>query len=150
MFYVSGDWLEGVAFLLPPLLVLVFGFLVPFSVKLTAVTFGSPSRPQSFSSYMTTLYFWLLMSTLIFPIVLTGGASNLLDFGKELNNGGFDLWREKWQCVFAIDTGMFYIRQVPRLTSCGIQSHVLSTLVSRLTSTRSQAGNLSTSEVNLR
>ena len=105
----SGEWLQGVAFLLPPLLLLFFGFLVPFSVKLTAVTFGSPSRPQSFCSYMTTLYFWLLLSTLIFPIVITGAASNLLDFGKELNNGGFDLWREKWQCVFAIDTGMFYI-----------------------------------------
>ena len=58
---------------------------------------------------MTTLYFWLLLSTLIFPIVITGSASNLLDFGKELNKGGFDLWREKWQCVFAIDTGMFFI-----------------------------------------
>ena len=32
-----------------------------------------------------------------------------MDFGKELNKGGFDLWREKWQCVFAIDTGMFFI-----------------------------------------
>ena len=94
---------------MPPLLVLLFGFLVPFSVKLTAVTFGSPSRPQSFSSYMTTLYFWLLLSTLIFPIILAGGASNLMDFSKDLNNGGFDLWREKWQCVFAIDTGMFFI-----------------------------------------
>lgn len=108
-FFGEGEWLQGVAFLLPPLLLLFFGFLVPFSVKLTAVTFGSPSRPQSFCSYMTTLYFWLLLSTLIFPIVITGAASNLLDFGKELNNGGFDLWREKWQCVFAIDTGMFYI-----------------------------------------
>ena len=71
MFSVSGDWLEGVAFLLPPLLVLFFGFLVPFSVKLTAVTFGSPSRPQSFSSYMTTLYFWLLFSTS--ALLCTGG-----------------------------------------------------------------------------
>ena len=91
------------------MLVLMFGLLVPFSVQLTVVTYGSPSRPKSFSSYMTTLYFWLLLSTLIFPIILAGGASNLMDLSKDLNNGGFDLWREKWQCVFAIDTGMFYI-----------------------------------------
>ena len=58
---------------------------------------------------MNTLYFWLLCSILIFPIIITGGASNLLDFTKELSSGGLDLWREKWQCVFAIDTGMFFI-----------------------------------------
>ena len=58
---------------------------------------------------MITLYFWLLLSILIFPIVIAGGADNLVDFSKELDKGGFDLWMEKWQCVFAIDTGMFFI-----------------------------------------
>ena len=105
---VLGAWLQDAAFLLPPLLILLFGFLVPFAVKLITVTYGSPARPQSTSSYMSTLYFWLLCSTLIFPIIIEG-ASNLLDLSKELEAGGFDLWVEKWQCVFAIDTGMFYI-----------------------------------------
>ena len=105
---VLGAWLQDAAFLLPPLLILLFGFLVPLAVKLITVTYGSPARPQSTSSYMSTLYFWLLCSTLIFPIIIEG-ASNLLDLSKELEAGGLDLWVEKWQCVFAIDTGMFYI-----------------------------------------
>jgi len=73
------------------------------------VIFGHPDRRYSHSAYQVRLYRWLIASSLIFPIIISSGG-NLVDLWKEvMEEGGVDVWLRRWQCIFSLDTGLFYI-----------------------------------------
>ena len=40
---------------------------------------------------------------------MISAGGNLINLGEDLKEGGLELWLDRWQCVFAIDTGIFYI-----------------------------------------
>ena len=94
--------------LLPPLLLMAFGIMVPITVKLTTITFGHPSRPLCHTKYMKRFYLWLLLSSLIFPFLITG-AGNVIQLFEDIEKDGFGQILRSWQCVFALDTGLFYM-----------------------------------------
>jgi len=109
---------------LPPLLLLLFGVLVPMAVKINTVTYGSCSRPVTHASYMTSLFVWLTCSTIIFPILLAG-AANMVEFSESLSSDGFEVILNKWECVFSAGTGSFYINLllVVALFKCQLELH---------------------------
>ena len=116
--------MRGVSTFLPPLLLILFGFLVPLAVKINTVSYGSCSRTLSHTSYMSSLCGWLICSTIIFPIILAG-VGNMLEFSHSLNTEGWEIVLKKWECVFSADTGSFYINLlvVVAFFKCQLELH---------------------------
>ena len=117
-----GDGDSDRSTLFPPLLLIFFSALIPLAVKFSAVDFGSCSRTKSHPSYMRSLYVWLVSATIIFPIILSGVNSTLLE---SINSEEWESVLQKLECVLIADKGSFYINLLVAVAfvKCQLELH---------------------------
>jgi len=58
----------------------LYAFLMPFKIKIFHVKYGLWSRTEVISTYMTRLFFWLLMTIIIFPVFLLYNIEDIVQF----------------------------------------------------------------------
>ena len=124
--HIIGDTsdIAVVSTFLPPLLLIFFTIMVPMAVKVARVDYGSCSRTLSHANYMGSLYRWLTLSVIIFPIILAH-AGNLLEFFISVGSEGLKFALLKWECVYTASTGAFYINFliVVAFMKCQLELH---------------------------
>eukprot|EP00092_Neocalanus_flemingeri_P024100 GFUD01026146.1.p1 GENE.GFUD01026146.1~~GFUD01026146.1.p1 ORF type:complete len:520 (+),score=107.25 GFUD01026146.1:67-1626(+) len=103
---------------IPTSMLMLFNNVMPYLVKLSLVRFGPWSKTKLVSNYMVTLFFWLLLTTVIFPTMALSNIFEVIEhilglpiinIFSDVSSSEEDEIRSQFSCLFVPEYGSFFV-----------------------------------------